>query len=68
VKDVLRAGTDVDCGSFVGKNANDSLNVGAITEADLDTRLHFLFRVRMRLGHFDPPGPLQAFPISDVCR
>ena len=21
----------------------------------------------MRLGHFDPPGPLQEFPESDVC-
>ena len=21
----------------------------------------------MRLGHFDPPSPLQEFPMSDVC-
>merc|ERR1712086_1243924 len=21
----------------------------------------------MRLGHFDPPGPLQEFPMTDVC-
>ena len=26
-----------------------------------------LFRVRMRLGHFDPAGPLQSFPMDDVC-
>lgn len=26
-----------------------------------------LFKVRMRLGHFDPVGPLQQFPLSDVC-
>jgi hypothetical protein len=21
----------------------------------------------MRLGHFDPVGPLQQFPLSDIC-
>lgn len=26
-----------------------------------------LFKVRMRLGHFDPKGPLQTFPESDIC-
>ncbi len=26
-----------------------------------------LFRVRMRLGHFDPPGPLQDFQEDDIC-
>ena len=24
-------------------------------------------RVRMRLGHFDPDGPLQKIPTSDIC-
>ena len=26
-----------------------------------------LFRVRMRLTHFDPPGPLQTIPTSIIC-
>lgn len=26
-----------------------------------------LFKVRMRLGHFDPPGPLQQISPSDIC-
>ena len=38
-----------------------------ITESDLDARLRMMFRVRMRLGHFDPPGPLDAIPPSVIC-
>ena len=67
VAGVLKAGTDVDCTSFVGKNAQSALTKGLITEADIDVRLKNLFKVRMRLGHFDPEGPLQQFPMSDVC-
>eukprot|EP00035_Acanthoeca_spectabilis_P021740 m.439948 g.439948 ORF g.439948 m.439948 type:complete len:893 (-) comp18447_c0_seq1:44-2722(-) len=67
VQDVLRAGTDVDCGSFVGRYAQSALNKSYITESDIDTRLKYLFRVRMRLGHFDPPGPLQQIPESTIC-
>jgi beta-glucosidase-like glycosyl hydrolase len=27
----------------------------------------YLFRIRMRLGHFDPDGPLQQIPYEDIC-
>ena len=64
---VLRAGTDVDCGDFVPKNAPSALKHGYITIGDIDARLEQLFRVRMRLGHFDPPGPLQAIPRELIC-
>lgn len=67
VKDILNAGTDVDCGGMMGGNAMKALNASAITEADIDERLKMLFRVRLRLGHFDPVGPLQSFPLTDVC-
>jgi beta-glucosidase-like glycosyl hydrolase len=67
VKDVLRAGTDVDCGGFVQKNAAAALAKGIITKDDIDTRLKFLFRMRLRLGHFDPPGPLQQIPKTAIC-
>ena len=67
VAGVLGAGTDVDCQSFVGQHAQSALDKGFITEADVDKHLGALLKVRMRLGHFDPPGPLQAFPMSDVC-
>ena len=64
---VLRAGTDVDCGGFVSKYAPSALAKGLITEADIITRLSVLFKIRMRLGHFDPEGPLQRIPKSVVC-
>jgi beta-glucosidase-like glycosyl hydrolase len=67
VRAVLRAGTDVDCGSFVPQHAQSALNQGLITTQDIDTRLYELFKVRMRLGHFDPKGPLDNFPRSLVC-
>ena len=67
VKAVLAAGTDVDCTSFVGQHAQSALDKKLITTQDIDARLHMLFRVRMRLMHFDPPGPLQEIPPSAVC-
>lgn len=51
---MLKAGTDVDCTSFVGKNAQSALDKKLIDEKLIDARLFNLFKVRMRLGHFDP--------------
>lgn len=67
VQKVLRAGTDSDCGGFVKEYAQSALDKGFITEADLDERLRKLFAVRMRLGHFDPEGPLQRIAPSAIC-
>ena len=67
VKLILAAGTDVDCGDFMTNNAAQALADGNITEADMDTVLKRLFRVRLRLGQFDPPGPLQQIGIDQVC-
>lgn len=67
VRVVLRAGTDVDCTSFVCKYAQSALDKGVITEADIDARLKMLFKVRMRLSHFDPVGPLQGIPTDVIC-
>jgi beta-glucosidase-like glycosyl hydrolase len=67
VAGVLKAGTDVDCTSFVGANGQSALDKGLIDEKLIDARLANLFKVRMRLGHFDAKGPLQNFPMTDVC-
>ena len=72
VRDMLRAGLDVDCafGSGITLDAqtvSSALRMGVITEADVDTALKHLFEVRMRLGHFDKPGALQAIPESAIC-
>lgn len=67
VRDVLRAGTDVDCGGFVSKFAASALSKGLISESDLDARLRNLFRIRYRLGHFDVNSPLSSVNLSVVC-
>ena len=63
----LKAGMDVDCASFVGRHGKSALAKGLITEALIDTRLKNLFKVRMRLQHFDPIGPLQEISPSAIC-
>lgn len=67
VQDVLRAGTDVDCGGFVGKYIANATATGYVTMDDVDTVLARLFKVRVRLGHFDQPGPLQQIPEDVIC-
>jgi pre-mRNA-splicing factor SYF2/beta-D-xylosidase 4 len=67
VAGVLKAGTDVDCTSFVGQHGQSAFDKGLIDEALIDKRLANLFKVRVRLGHFDPPSPLASFPMADVC-
>ena len=72
VRDMLRAGLDVDCafGSGITLDINtvhSALRLGVISMADVELALTHLFAVRMKLGHFDPPGPLQQIPMSSVC-
>ena len=55
---ILKAGTDSDCGGFLAEHVQAALDQKLLATTDLDARLDKLFRVRMRLGHFDPPGPL----------
>ena len=64
VEAVLKAGTDVDCGGFVQEFAQGALDQGLITEADIDERLYYLWRMRMRLSHFDPIGPLDKITLD----
>jgi uncharacterized repeat protein (TIGR01451 family) len=51
----------------VGEHAQKALDQKLITEADIDKRLFYLFRVRMRLAHFDPPSALTRIPPSAAC-
>lgn len=57
----------MDCTSFMGHHAQDAITKGVMSEADIDPHLANLFKVRMRLGHFDPVGPLQQISMDDVC-
>jgi beta-glucosidase-like glycosyl hydrolase len=52
---------DNDCGSFVAANGVAAVNnctnctKGALSQAELDAAVSHLFRLRLRLGYFDPP-------------
>jgi len=55
----VKAGTDLECGFAQGQAFPalvDAVHQGLITEAELNTSLHRLFRARFRLGMFDPPS------------
>lgn len=67
VRLIVAAGTDIDCGGFMTDQAPGAIADGNVTEGQLDVLLRRLFRVRLRLGHFDKPGALQTIPISDIC-
>lgn len=51
---VLKAGMDTDCGSFFNQTLSGSMADGAVSRDLIDTALTNIFRVRMRLGQFDP--------------
>ncbi len=54
----IRAGIDsiTDDHGIVKQAIRDGLTEGLLEEGDLDVALRNTFRVRMRLGEFDPPG------------
>ena len=55
----VKAGTDLECGFGEGQAfpaLAEAVQQHLLTEAELNTALHRLFRARFRLGMFDPPS------------
>ncbi len=48
-------------------NLGDAINQSLVAMDDVDTAIRQSFGVRMRLGHFDQPGPLQKVEQSVLC-
>ncbi|TKW00457.1 hypothetical protein SEVIR_8G110500v4 [Setaria viridis] len=66
----LKAGLDIDCGSYVQQHATASIQQGKLTDQDVDRALTNLFAVRMRLGHFDGDPRANAYGAlgaADIC-
>ncbi|XP_010269208.1 PREDICTED: probable beta-D-xylosidase 7 [Nelumbo nucifera] len=61
VGDVLRAGMDVNCGSYLQKYTKSAVQQKKVSESDIDRALHELFSVRMRLGLFNGNPVQQPF-------
>ncbi|GAB4861196.1 Probable beta-D-xylosidase 7 [Ancistrocladus abbreviatus] len=52
VADVLKAGMDVNCGSYLKNHTKSAVLQKKLPEADIDRALQNLFAIRMRLGLF----------------
>ncbi|AQK58066.1 putative O-Glycosyl hydrolase superfamily protein precursor [Zea mays] len=66
----LKAGLDIDCGSYVQQHAAAAIQQGKLTEQDIDKALTNLYAVRMRLGHFDGDPRKNMYGVlgaADIC-
>ncbi|GHT05895.1 beta-glucosidase [Bacteroidia bacterium] len=52
--DAVLHGTDCECGNGVYEALTEAIDKGLITEADIDVSVKRLFKIRFRLGMFDP--------------
>jgi len=69
--DAVKAGTDLECGYGEGQAFPalvDAVRRGLISEAELNTALHCLYRARFELGMFDPLDSYDygKIPFSEV--
>ncbi|XP_065876324.1 probable beta-D-xylosidase 6 [Euphorbia lathyris] len=66
----LKAGMDINCGTYVIRNAQSAINEGKLQEEDIDRALFNLFSVQLRLGLFDGhpiKGRFGKLGPGDVC-
>jgi beta-glucosidase len=63
----VKAGTDLNCG-VVYRELLKSVELGLLSEADIDVAVKRLFTARLKLGMFDPPDmvPYAQIPYSVV--
>ena len=59
----IKAGTDLSCGPEYG-SLKKAIELGYITENELDISLKRLFEARFRLGLFDPPSKVKYSNIA----
>ncbi|OVA14623.1 Glycoside hydrolase [Macleaya cordata] len=70
VRDVLRAGMDVNCGSYLQKHTKSAIQQKKLSEIDINRALSNLFTTRMRLGLFNGNPIQQSYGIvgpKQVC-
>ncbi|XP_051218388.1 probable beta-D-xylosidase 6 [Lolium perenne] len=67
---VLKAGMDINCGSFLVLRTKSALETGKIQEEDINRALFNLFSLQLRLGLFDKASGNQWFTQlgpSNIC-
>ncbi|KAK6151074.1 hypothetical protein DH2020_016006 [Rehmannia glutinosa] len=66
----LRAGTDINCGTYMSRHMKSAIDQGKVLEEDIDRALLNLFSVQLRLGLFDgepESNPFRKLGPQDVC-
>ncbi|XP_071709930.1 probable beta-D-xylosidase 6 [Rutidosis leptorrhynchoides] len=66
----LKAGTDINCGTYMLRHMKDAFHMGKVKKEDIDKALMNLFTVQLRLGLFDGDplkGKFGKFGPHDVC-
>ncbi|TMW99366.1 hypothetical protein EJD97_002668 [Solanum chilense] len=66
----LKAGTNINCGTYMLRYVKSAFQQGSVLEEDLDRALQYLFSVQFRLGLFDgnpAKGQFAKFGPQDVC-
>ncbi|KVH98568.1 Fibronectin type III-like domain-containing protein [Cynara cardunculus var. scolymus] len=64
VAEVLKAGMDVDCGSYMQNHTKSAVQKKKVLESDIDRALSNLFTMRMRLGLFN--GNPASLPYGSI--
>ncbi|KAL6008777.1 hypothetical protein ACLOJK_022003 [Asimina triloba] len=67
VRQVLRAGLDLDCGVYYTNYTLNAIKQGKVRESDVDKALKNLYVVLMRLGFFDGSPEFDALGKEDIC-
>ncbi|KAK1299665.1 putative beta-D-xylosidase 6 [Acorus calamus] len=67
VADVLKAGMDINCGTYLLRHTESAVEQGKVSEEDIDRALLNLFTVQMRLGIFDGENQFGNLGPWDVC-
>ena len=64
----IKEGCDVNCGE-VYEHLCDAVNLGLVSEEEVDVCFKRAFRTRFRLGEFDPPSAVRwrSVPRSVIC-
>ncbi|CAN8236782.1 unnamed protein product [Cochlearia groenlandica] len=70
VADAIKAGVDINCGTYLLRHTQSAIEQGKVSEKLVDRALLNLFAVQLRLGLFDGnprKGPYAKLGSKDIC-
>ncbi|KAF2570016.1 hypothetical protein F2Q70_00006351 [Brassica cretica] len=70
VADAIKAGVDINCGTYMVRHTQSAIDKGKVSEEQIDRALLNLFAVQLRLGLFDgnpKQGRYAKLGSNDIC-